>query len=137
MATLENVNAAPHSAAVRRPNLILAICCLALLLVTMDVTIVNVALPAIGRDLHASIAGLQWSIDGYTVAYGSFLMLAGALAANTRTAEELFADSIRSFLRGAVPEVPPDAPAPRALLDRYREIRPDAAGPLPSAASAR
>jgi TetR/AcrR family transcriptional regulator, tetracycline repressor protein len=63
-------------------------------------------------------------------------MLAVALAANTRTAEELFADSIRSFLRGAVPEVPPDAPAPRALLDRYREIRPDAAGPLPSAASA-
>jgi EmrB/QacA subfamily drug resistance transporter len=80
MATLENVNAAPYSAAARRPNLILAICCLALLLVTMDVTIVNVALPAIGRDLHASIAGLQWSIDGYTVAYGSFLMLAGALA---------------------------------------------------------
>jgi hypothetical protein len=50
-------------------------------------------------------------------------MLAGALAANTRTAEQLFADSIRSFLRGAVPEVPPDAPAPRALIARYRETR--------------
>ena len=54
-------------------------------------------------------------------------MLAGALAANTRTAEQLFADSIRSFLRGAVPGVPPDAPAPRALIARYRETR-DAAG---------
>jgi TetR/AcrR family transcriptional regulator, tetracycline repressor protein len=68
---------------------------------------------------------------------GAEPMLAGALAANTRTAEELFADSIRSFLRGAVPEVPPGAPAPRALLDRYREIRPDAAAPLRSAAPAR
>ena len=48
-------------------------------------------------------------------------MLAGALAANTRTAEQLFADSIRSFLRGAVPGVPPDAPAPRELIARYRE----------------
>jgi len=50
-------------------------------------------------------------------------MLAEALAANTRTAEELFADSIRSFLRGAIPEVPPDAPAPQALIARYRETR--------------
>jgi len=50
-------------------------------------------------------------------------MLAEALAVNTRTAEELFADSIRSFLRGAVPEVPPGTPAPRALIARYRETR--------------
>jgi len=50
-------------------------------------------------------------------------MLAEALAANTRTAEELFADSIRSFLRGAIPEVAPDTPAPRALIARYRETR--------------
>ena len=64
-------------------------------------------------------------------------MLAGALAANTRTAEQLFADSIRSFLRGAVPEVPPDAPAPRALIARYRESRTQPAGPLTSAAAGR
>ena len=50
-------------------------------------------------------------------------MLAEALAVNTRSAEQLFADSIRSFLRGAVPEVPPDVPAPRALIARYRETR--------------
>jgi hypothetical protein len=54
-------------------------------------------------------------------------MLAGALAANTRTAEQLFADSIRSFLRGAVPGVPPDVPAPRALIARYRDTRAAAA----------
>ncbi len=46
----------------------------------MDVTIVNVALPAIARDLHAAISGLQWSIDGYTVVIASFLILAGTTA---------------------------------------------------------
>jgi EmrB/QacA subfamily drug resistance transporter len=62
------------------PMAILAICCMSLFLVTMDMTIVNVALPAIGRDLHASVSGLQWSIDGYTVVIASFLMLAGSTA---------------------------------------------------------
>jgi hypothetical protein len=46
-----------------------------------------------------------------------------AVAANTRTAEQLFADSIRSFPRGAVPGVSEDAPAPRDLIARYRETR--------------
>ena len=45
------------------PNLILAICCTSLLIVGMDVTIVNVALPAIQTDLHARLAGLQWILD--------------------------------------------------------------------------
>jgi hypothetical protein len=45
------------------PNLILAICCMSLLIVGMDVTIVNVALPAIQKDLHARLAGLQWILD--------------------------------------------------------------------------
>jgi EmrB/QacA subfamily drug resistance transporter len=63
-----------------RPVVILAICCLSLLLVTMDLTIINVALPSIRRDLHASVAGLQWSVDGYTVVVASFLMLSGSMA---------------------------------------------------------
>ena len=64
----------------RRQLAILATCCLALALATMDVTIINVALPAIRSDLHASVAGLQWSIDGYTVIVASFLLLAGSMA---------------------------------------------------------
>jgi len=64
----------------QRPQIILATCCLSLLMVSMDVTIVNVALPAIRRDLHTSVAGLQWSIDAYTVVVASFLMLAGSTA---------------------------------------------------------
>ncbi len=63
-----------------RPGLVLAICCLSLLLVSMDVTIVNVALPAIRRDLRATTAGLQWVIDAYTLVLASLLMLAGSLA---------------------------------------------------------
>ncbi len=62
----------------RNPYVVLAICCLSLFLVTMDVTVINIALPAIRRDLHASVAGLQWSVDGYTVVIASFLLLAGA-----------------------------------------------------------
>jgi len=63
-----------------RAQVILATCCLSLLMVSMDVTIVNVALPAIRRDLHTSVAGLQCSIDGYTVVVASFLLLAGSTA---------------------------------------------------------
>jgi EmrB/QacA subfamily drug resistance transporter len=63
-----------------RPRLVLFTCCLSLFLVTMDITIVNLALPAIGRDLHASVTGLQWAIDGYTVVIASFLVVAGSTA---------------------------------------------------------
>jgi len=62
------------------PYLILAICCLSLLIVGMDVTIVNVALPAIQHDLHARLAGLQWILDAYTLVVASFLMLSGSIS---------------------------------------------------------
>jgi EmrB/QacA subfamily drug resistance transporter len=62
------------------PNLILAICCMSLLIVGMDVTIVNVALPSIQKDLHAPLAGLQWILDAYTLVVASFLMLAGSIS---------------------------------------------------------
>ncbi|MGB6581144.1 MAG: MFS transporter [Streptosporangiaceae bacterium] len=64
----------------RRRLLVLVICCSSLFIVGLDSTIVNVALPSIGRDLHASIAGLQWIIDGYALVLASFLMLSGATA---------------------------------------------------------
>ena len=62
------------------PNLILGICCMSLLVVGMDVTIVNVALPAIQKDLRATLAGLQWVIDAYTLVVASLLMLAGSMS---------------------------------------------------------
>ncbi len=62
------------------PNLVLAICCLSLLLVGMNVTIVNVALPAIQHDLHARLSGLQWILDAYTLVVSSLLMLSGSMS---------------------------------------------------------
>src|ERR1700690_1096723 len=59
---------------------ILFICSMSLLIVGLDVTIVNVALPSIGSDLHASVSGLQWTIDAYTLVLASLLMLSGSTA---------------------------------------------------------
>lgn len=59
---------------------VLLICCMSLFLVGLDITIVNVALPTIGRDLDAGIADLQWTIDAYTVVMASLLMFAGSMA---------------------------------------------------------
>ncbi|MFI8295078.1 MFS transporter [Streptomyces nigra] len=64
----------------RRRLLILAICCMSLLIVSLDNTALNVALPALQSDLHASTSGLQWTIDAYTLVLASLLMLAGSTA---------------------------------------------------------
>ncbi len=45
----------------------------------LDSTVVNIALPAIGRDLHASLEGLQWIVTGYTLALAALILLGGAL----------------------------------------------------------
>src|ERR1700729_983337 len=70
----------PRELSRRRRLLILAICCMSLFIVGLDSTIVNVALPSIQRDLHTSVAGLQWVIDAYTLVLASFLMLSGSIA---------------------------------------------------------
>jgi EmrB/QacA subfamily drug resistance transporter len=69
-----------YEAAPARANLILGICCMSLLLVGMDVTIVNVALPAIQRDLGAPLSDLQWVMDAYTLVVASLLMFSGSMA---------------------------------------------------------
>jgi EmrB/QacA subfamily drug resistance transporter len=62
----------------RRRMLVLAICCSSLFIVGLDNTIVNLALPAIRRDLGSSLSGLQWVIDAYTLVLASLLMLGGS-----------------------------------------------------------
>jgi EmrB/QacA subfamily drug resistance transporter len=64
----------------RRRLLVLATCCASIVVVVMDISIVNIALPAIHRDLHTSEAALQWTIDAYTLVLASFLVLAGSTA---------------------------------------------------------
>ncbi|MFF6956478.1 MULTISPECIES: DHA2 family efflux MFS transporter permease subunit [unclassified Streptomyces] len=64
----------------RRRMLILGICCMSLLIVSLDNTILNVALPSMRRDFHASVSGLQWTIDAYLVVIASLLLLSGSTA---------------------------------------------------------
>jgi EmrB/QacA subfamily drug resistance transporter len=61
----------------RRRWIALGVVCLGQLMMVLDATIVNVALPPIQRDLHFTQAGLTWVIDAYMIAFGSFLLLAG------------------------------------------------------------
>jgi len=64
----------------RRRWLVLAICCMSLFIVGLDATVVNVALPSIRRDLGASVAQLQWTIDAYSLTLASLLLLSGSMA---------------------------------------------------------
>jgi EmrB/QacA subfamily drug resistance transporter len=58
----------------------LAVLCLSLLVIVVDGTIVNVALPTLARQLQASTSGLQWIVDAYTLSFAALLLPAGALA---------------------------------------------------------
>ena len=61
-------------------GVILAIACVAQFMVVLDVSIVNVALPSIGRDLHYSATGLQWVVNAYVLTFAGFLLLGGRAA---------------------------------------------------------
>ncbi len=58
----------------------LGICCLSVFMAGLDTTIVNVALPSIQHAFHASVSGLQWTIDAYTLTIACLLILSGSLA---------------------------------------------------------
>jgi EmrB/QacA subfamily drug resistance transporter len=64
----------------RSRHLVLLICSTGLLMVGLDATIVTIALPAIHGSLGSSVAGLQWTVDAYTLVLASLLMLAGSTA---------------------------------------------------------
>jgi MFS family permease len=68
------------SSQVRDPpssNALLALLCTAQLVLTLDFSIVNVALPTIQRELHFSSGNLQWLVTGYALTFGSLLLLSG------------------------------------------------------------
>ncbi len=58
----------------------LAICCMSLLIVSLDSTVLNVALPSMQREFDAPVSALQWTIDAYTLVLASLLMLSGSTA---------------------------------------------------------
>jgi EmrB/QacA subfamily drug resistance transporter len=63
----------------RRRWATLAILCVSLLVIVIDNTIVNVALPTLVRDLGTSISDLQWVVDAYTLVFAGLLLTAGSL----------------------------------------------------------
>ncbi len=63
----------------RRRYLVLATACLAAFVINLDSTIVNVALPDLGRQLSATTRDLQWIVDGYNLAFAALVLTAGSL----------------------------------------------------------
>jgi EmrB/QacA subfamily drug resistance transporter len=69
----------PSGRSERRRWIALAVLCLGQLMMVLDATIVNVALPAIQRDLHFTQSSLTWVMNGYLITFGGFLLLAGRM----------------------------------------------------------
>jgi EmrB/QacA subfamily drug resistance transporter len=84
-----------------RRYLVLAICCSSLFLVSLDTTIVNVALPAIARELHSSLSSLQWTVDAYLLVLCALLLLSGSLADRIGR-KRVFAIGIAIFACGSL-----------------------------------
>src|SRR6202165_2445076 len=74
---IPNLMTIPNTASDRRRWIALVVVCFGQLMIVLDATIVNVALPAIQRDLHFSQANLTWVVNAYLITYGSFVLLAG------------------------------------------------------------
>lgn len=75
------VDTSPPGVAVKRARAwTTLVTSLAAMLMTLDITVVNVALPQIGTDLSASLDGLQWVVNGYTLAFAALLLTAGSLS---------------------------------------------------------
>ncbi len=77
--TVASTSSVPASAADSRRWATLAVVCLAQLMIVLDVTIVNVALPAIQQDLHFSQGNLTWVVNAFLVTFGSLLLLTGRI----------------------------------------------------------
>jgi DHA2 family methylenomycin A resistance protein-like MFS transporter len=74
--------------------------CLGFFVIQLDVTIVNVALPSIQREIGGSLAGLQWVIDAYTLALASVMLTAGS-AADRIGARRMFVAGLAVFAVGS------------------------------------
>ncbi len=71
---------ASGSRPVPRRWLALAVLCISLLIVTLDNTVLNVVLPTLVRDLHATNSQLQWIVDAYVMVFAGLLLVAGSAA---------------------------------------------------------
>ncbi len=69
----------PRAVRISHPAIALITIALAQLMVMLDITIVNIALPTLKASLHVSTANLAWVIDAYVLTFGGFLLLGGRL----------------------------------------------------------
>ena len=85
----------------RRRQLVLVICCTALFVVSLDNTILNVALPTLQHDFGSSLSGLQWTIDAYLIVLASLLILSGSTADRVGR-RRVFQTGLALFAAGSV-----------------------------------
>ncbi|MCS5720333.1 DHA2 family efflux MFS transporter permease subunit [Herbiconiux sp. CPCC 205763] len=86
---------------IRRKYAVLAICCSSLFLVSLDGTIVNVALPSIARELNSTVSTLQWTVDAYLLVLAALLLLSGSLA-DRFGRKRVFAVGLTIFTTGSL-----------------------------------
>ncbi|MGW8355713.1 MFS transporter [Streptomyces wedmorensis] len=101
----------PGPVAERSPGPALAAAMLGFALITLDTSVVNVALPAIGADLRAGMSGLQWVVDSYTLAFAALLLSSGALADRVGASRAYGAGAVVFTLASAACGVAPGLPA--------------------------
>ena len=84
-----------------RSGVALVAICVAYFMVILDTTVVNVALPSLGRSLHTTTAGLEWVVDAYSLVFAALLLSAGALS-DRRGAKAVFQVGIACFVAASV-----------------------------------
>ena len=91
---------------------------IATFMLLLDITVVNVALPDIQRDLDASLSSLQWVVDAYSLTLAAFLLTAGSLGDRLGRRRVfsigLAVFTVASFLCGIAGDSDPAQPRPRA-----------------------
>src|SRR2546423_2313060 len=111
MAAITTITTAPA----RSKRLVLLTLCLAALIINIDVTIVNVTLPSLVRELDATTTDLQWVVDAYTLVFAALILAAGSLSDRLRP-KEVLPLRPRAFcaasLAGAFRHTPGPPPAP-------------------------
>src|SRR4051794_5066691 len=73
------MNSSPAPPAMRKRVTLLALC-LAAFIISLDVTIVNVALPSLVRQTGATTTGLQWVVDAYNLVFAALVLVAGSMS---------------------------------------------------------
>jgi EmrB/QacA subfamily drug resistance transporter len=116
---LSPVRSAPEEVAMRRKSLILVSLLLAAFVINLDTTIVNVALPSLVRQLHASNSQLQWVVDAFNLLFAASVLAAGSLSDRFGRKEMLLAGlSVFGLasLAGGLMDTPGQLTAARAVM---------------------